>query len=361
MHGAGRHLADVSRGSFGAGQPRDQRYLIILVISAQHCTQVAVVTVMPARRGTKTAASNRRGRGAAMPPKSWVPKVVHGQERKDLSTPREPSTRMTQRLKKRRGRALMRKVYKVTETRAMRFVVQTTEPTEKRERQEWRIAKSIARGEPPVDLPLSLRKQSYQCPVCLAPHKRHCICGVEHIAKHDGDAFNKLVKWQQQHFPVESLADADDNRRMLIAFAKHASAARKKPLAATLRLLYLAGVTGRPETVESVGAHAIAGGAQKFGAGLASLDVVFRGGQRVGGNKLSLLARRTYRFPHHAGKRVMRHLQALRVHGKMSKTFAVAEKRRDALRSIVSAFSGNSGAPDWDDVPVIKFPCFGPY
>ena len=81
----------------------------------------------------------------------------------------------------------------------------------------------------------------------------------------------------------------------------------------------------------------------------------------MGGNKLSLLARRTYRFPHHARKRVMRHLQALRVHGKMSKTFAVAEKRRDALRSIVPAFSGNSGAPDWDDVPVIKFPCFGPY
>ena len=76
----------------------------------------------------------------------------------------------------------------------MRFVVQTMEPTEKRQRQEGRIAKSIARGEPPVDLPLSLRKQAYLCPVCLAPHKRHCICGVEHIAEHDRDAFNKLVK-----------------------------------------------------------------------------------------------------------------------------------------------------------------------
>ena len=177
----------------------------------------------------------------------------------DQTTPRDDSATSTiqERQKKRRQRhEQSEREYGLQETVAHRLARVNTQPSDKALRFAWNRIQMIKAGRgQDVTLSGTELARATPCRVCAAPASFLCICGAQlHLpGRHNAKHVQDFLYFVCVSSPLRSPAEAHGHKEWVDLASSLIGRKTTSSARALCRFLVLAAITGRPETVRSVG------------------------------------------------------------------------------------------------------------
>lgn len=270
-----------------------------------------------------------------------LPKIVDGQENKDLATPRLciSGSAMQERLRKRRAQPPLdindEEVYPWNVISRMLLRGKPDETASRSDRRLWNVVMAQEWPSPPAS---KVAEGRLPCGACGAPVSAWCFCPGY---SYEGCVIQELALFvrgvRDSHNPILHVRDPADQSDFADLFNRLFNSA-DCAAEGIVRLAYVAALTGKLDTVEAVGPKTIRNNVAQLRAALENMEAVHRGGQHPGCVTREQIADELPQFMACVGKAIATHFR---------KCQGDAQERQAALRAMVrlirdAALPGNA-------------------